>query len=176
MMAKQTSNFGFVKPDVNEFYDVNVQNENWDKLDALLNENLNSNNATLSAHVSAKNNPHEVTAEQTGAFSSSNIEPLISELEKSIENGEVSTLQSAIQITKSSIASGQTFTGTGKGKLLVSGNGVAASPTIIIDDAEIGSPQLTSSSAWVEIEFLKNFTVKSIENNTSVFYCNAIFY
>ena len=32
-MANQTSNFRFTKPDVNEFYDVNVQNENWDKLD-----------------------------------------------------------------------------------------------------------------------------------------------
>ena len=32
-MAKYTSNFGFTKPDVNEFYNVNVQNENWDKLD-----------------------------------------------------------------------------------------------------------------------------------------------
>lgn len=34
-MAKQTPNFGFKKTDVNEFYDVNVQNENWDKVDEL---------------------------------------------------------------------------------------------------------------------------------------------
>lgn len=32
-MAEKTSKFGFTKPDVNEFYDVNVQNENWDKVD-----------------------------------------------------------------------------------------------------------------------------------------------
>lgn len=32
-MAEQTTNFGFTKPDVNEFYDVQVQNDNWDKLD-----------------------------------------------------------------------------------------------------------------------------------------------
>lgn len=32
-MAKQTSNLGLIKPDVNEFYDVSVQNENWDKID-----------------------------------------------------------------------------------------------------------------------------------------------
>ena len=32
-MAKQTSKFGFTKPDINDSYDVNVQNENWDKLD-----------------------------------------------------------------------------------------------------------------------------------------------
>ena len=35
-MAKQTSNFGFAKPDVNEFYNVQVQNENWDKADVKL--------------------------------------------------------------------------------------------------------------------------------------------
>lgn len=35
-MAKQTTNLGFIKPDVNEFYDVSVQNENWDKADELL--------------------------------------------------------------------------------------------------------------------------------------------
>jgi hypothetical protein len=35
-MAKETSNFGFVKPDINDFYDVNVQNENWDKVDEQL--------------------------------------------------------------------------------------------------------------------------------------------
>ena len=34
-MAQQTSNFGLVKPDINEFYDVQVQNENWDKLDEM---------------------------------------------------------------------------------------------------------------------------------------------
>ena len=32
-MAKQTSNFGFTKPETNEFYDVSVQNENWNKVD-----------------------------------------------------------------------------------------------------------------------------------------------
>lgn len=35
-MAKQTPNLGFTKPDVNDFYDVQVQNENWDKLDEQL--------------------------------------------------------------------------------------------------------------------------------------------
>ena len=35
-MAKQTTNLGFIKPDANEFYDVSVQNENWDKADELL--------------------------------------------------------------------------------------------------------------------------------------------
>jgi hypothetical protein len=39
-MVEQTTNFGFTKPDVNEFYDVNVQNENWDKLDEELGNTL----------------------------------------------------------------------------------------------------------------------------------------
>ena len=36
-MATKTSNFEFVKPEPNDFYDVNVQNENWDKVDEELN-------------------------------------------------------------------------------------------------------------------------------------------
>ena len=32
-MAGQTTNFKFTKPDANEFYDVNVQNENWEIVD-----------------------------------------------------------------------------------------------------------------------------------------------
>lgn len=35
-MAEQTKNLGFTKPDVNEFYNVGVQNENWDKLDDVI--------------------------------------------------------------------------------------------------------------------------------------------
>lgn len=37
-MAKQTSKFGFTKPEINEFYNVQVQNENWDKVDEKLTE------------------------------------------------------------------------------------------------------------------------------------------
>lgn len=39
-MATQTSNFGFIKPDVNDFYDVQVQNENWDKVDEEMGKTL----------------------------------------------------------------------------------------------------------------------------------------
>ena len=35
-MTKETSNFGFKKPDPNEFYDINIQNENWDKADKMI--------------------------------------------------------------------------------------------------------------------------------------------
>lgn len=38
-MAKQTTNFGFTKPEINESYDVNVQNENWDEVDEILKQN-----------------------------------------------------------------------------------------------------------------------------------------
>ena len=37
-MAKETSNYGFTKPEINDFYDVNVQNNNWDKLDTKMKE------------------------------------------------------------------------------------------------------------------------------------------
>ena len=33
---KQTENYGFNVPEEHEFYDVAVQNENWEKLDAAL--------------------------------------------------------------------------------------------------------------------------------------------
>lgn len=35
-MAYETPNFGFTKPEPSEFYDVKVQNENWDKVDEQL--------------------------------------------------------------------------------------------------------------------------------------------
>ena len=37
-MATKTSNYEFNKPEQNDFYDVDVQNENWDKLDKELSE------------------------------------------------------------------------------------------------------------------------------------------
>lgn len=35
-MATKTSNFEFTKPEPNDFYDINVINENWDKVDSLM--------------------------------------------------------------------------------------------------------------------------------------------
>ena len=32
-MAKQTTKFGFEKPEMNDAYDIDVQNSNWDKVD-----------------------------------------------------------------------------------------------------------------------------------------------
>ena len=35
-MAKQTTKFGFEKPEMNDVYDIEKQNANWDKVDELL--------------------------------------------------------------------------------------------------------------------------------------------
>lgn len=55
-MATESENYKFQKPDENEYYDVGVQNKNWDILDKV-----------LSAHEGNKENPHNVTPEQIGA-------------------------------------------------------------------------------------------------------------
>ena len=38
-MAKQTSNFGFLQPEQNDFYDINVYNNNLERLDSILHVN-----------------------------------------------------------------------------------------------------------------------------------------
>lgn len=55
-MATESENYKFQKPEDNEYYDVGVQNKNWDILDEV-----------LSAHEGNKENPHSVTPEQIGA-------------------------------------------------------------------------------------------------------------
>lgn len=54
-MAKQTPNFGFTKPDVNEFYDVQVQNENWDKVDEELGKHI------VPVLLTSKNDLNQIT-------------------------------------------------------------------------------------------------------------------
>lgn len=44
---KKTENYGFNVPEENEFYDVELENENWQKLDAVLKE-INDKLNTLS--------------------------------------------------------------------------------------------------------------------------------
>lgn len=56
-MSTQTTNLKLVKPDVNDLYDINVQNSNMDIIDSVVNN-----------HTSNNNNPHGVTAEQVGAL------------------------------------------------------------------------------------------------------------
>ena len=50
-MSTKTPNYSLEKPDVNDFYDISVQNDNLDKIDTFLGR---------------KDNPHGVTAEQVG--------------------------------------------------------------------------------------------------------------
>lgn len=40
-MANETTNYKFTKPAANEYYDVEVQNQNWDKVDETLNAKVN---------------------------------------------------------------------------------------------------------------------------------------
>ena len=69
-MSYKTPNFGFVKPEPSEFYDVQVQNENWDKVDEQLGSTLpisrggtGSTSATAAlANLGAAKNVHKHNA------------------------------------------------------------------------------------------------------------------
>ena len=54
-MAEQTLNYNLTKPDPSDFYDVNVQNENMDKIDAAL-KNLSDEIVNIDAPVKSVNN------------------------------------------------------------------------------------------------------------------------
>ena len=58
-MSNKTSNYGLTKPLPEEFYDVKVQNDNMDIIDAELKKQED--------HKKDQNNPHGVTAKQIGA-------------------------------------------------------------------------------------------------------------
>lgn len=61
-MPNYTTNYNLEKPLQDEFYDVDVQNANMDKIDTVLNENAEAAND----HITNKNNPHNVTKNQIG--------------------------------------------------------------------------------------------------------------
>lgn len=69
-MATNTENYNLVKPDESDYYDIGIQNDNMDKIDAELKK--------AQDHRENTSNPHQVTAEQTGAIPSS---------EKGVPNG-----------------------------------------------------------------------------------------
>lgn len=76
-MATNTENYGLIKPAQEEFYDIDVFNENADKVDAVLKAHADglvstagvvaTVQSTLNTHVNNKDNPHGVTALQAGA-------------------------------------------------------------------------------------------------------------
>ena len=108
-------------------------------------------------------------------FSVDNTAELASTIESLIANGGMSTLQSAVQMTK---ASGITidFSGTGKGKLFISVAGNSSftlTDAITIDGNVIGS--CTGANGAIEIEFLENFNLTTSGGSTH-YYCTAVFY
>lgn len=68
-MAVKTKNYGFDKPEMNDFADVTVLGETIDKIDTALKnvEEKANDTQAIESHIKNKNNPHGVTAEQIGA-------------------------------------------------------------------------------------------------------------
>lgn len=63
----KTENYGFNMPEADEFYDVELVNENTQAIDAKLKEIESvANPEALNAHVENKENPHGVTKSQVG--------------------------------------------------------------------------------------------------------------
>ena len=91
-MATKTPNYKLQKPDADDFYDVAVLNDNWDKLDAAVAGKADLDpsgkisaaqlptmnydpagsaaavQASVDAHTANRSNPHGVTAAQVGAM------------------------------------------------------------------------------------------------------------
>jgi hypothetical protein len=59
-LATNTENYNLVKPDENDYYDIGIQNDNMDKIDAELKKAQDHREDTL--------NPHKVMANQVGAI------------------------------------------------------------------------------------------------------------
>ena len=69
-MVQKTTNLQLNKPDVDDYYDIAIQNENMDILDDVVGTMSSAVNAlnteVIAAHMSDKENPHTVTALQVG--------------------------------------------------------------------------------------------------------------
>lgn len=92
-------------------------------------------------------------------------------LESFIANGGMSTLQSAIQVTNTTLANIEDeFAGMGKGKLFISSPN-PLSAYVTVDGKSIGTGNARST---FEVEFLNSFLVKS--SGTSGLHCTAVFY
>jgi len=71
-----TTNLQLNKPDVDDFYNIGVQNENMDIIDQKIAENektLNTAKTSIDNHVAKKDNPHGVTKAQIGLSSVPNV-------------------------------------------------------------------------------------------------------
>ena len=64
-MSTLTKNYGLTKPDINDFYDISVENANIDIIDTELKKSAE--------HIANKNNPHSVTKSQVGLSNVPNV-------------------------------------------------------------------------------------------------------
>ncbi len=55
-MSTKTQNYGFVKPDPTEFYDVAVQNDNWDRTEAEFSKRISRTTAPITYYVRTDGN------------------------------------------------------------------------------------------------------------------------
>ena len=69
---KTTKNYGLIKPEPAEYYDVEQFNQNMDVLDEKIKE-IAKETTDFTAHVGSKNNPHGITAAQIGALTGSKV-------------------------------------------------------------------------------------------------------
>ena len=70
---KYTEKYGFMKPDINEVYNVNIFNENMDKVEEEISKISDSGDEALESHTKNKSNPHGVTASQVGLWNVPNV-------------------------------------------------------------------------------------------------------
>ena len=70
-----TTNYGLKKPEVTEFYDVQVNNDNMDAIDAKMKEieNAAGGSQALTEHIEDTDNPHSVTKAQVGLSNVPNV-------------------------------------------------------------------------------------------------------
>mgnify|MGYP003299950369 CR=1 FL=1 len=68
-MATKTTNYGFNKPEMNDYASMEMLVTTFDEIDAALKniEDSTGDSETLDTHIENKNNPHNVTVEQIGA-------------------------------------------------------------------------------------------------------------
>jgi len=128
-MSSKTTNLNLTKPSEDEFYDINVQNENMDIIDREINglkqpayevstamSDLNSGEmitvafgkiakavSTLISHVANKSNPHGVTKNQIGL---GNV-PNVATNDQTPTYTEASSLSSLVSGEKTSVAFGK---------------------------------------------------------------------
>lgn len=71
---QETTNYGLKKPAANEFYDVQIQNDNMDVIDNKMKEiESAADPSTLQNHIVNKSNPHGVTKSQIGLSNVPNV-------------------------------------------------------------------------------------------------------